>query len=52
MIILAETLTLEKFNNDLVTSMEQGYNWGSTVGILFVGSCLAISIIAYLFNRS
>lgn len=50
--VIAQQFTLEEFNNDLVTSMEQGYNWGSTVGLLLVGSLLAISLISFLFNRN
>ena len=49
--ILAQQITVEQFNNDLVSSIEQGYNWGNTVGILFVASLLAISLISYLFNK-
>ena len=45
-------ISVESFTNDLVDSAKEGLEWGSTIGVAFTASLLAISIIHYLFFRS
>lgn len=44
--------SFEDFKNDLLESMDRGYTWGSSVGVLLTASLLAISLISYLYNRN
>lgn len=37
---------------DIENSVESGINWGNSVVIALTASLLAISLIAFLFNRS
>lgn len=46
------TVDINSVISDLEESFTEGIEWGSNVGIAFTATMLAISLLAYLFNRN
>lgn len=50
--LLLQTSTVDSVISDLLSATEEGYTWGSTVGIGLTACLLAIALIQFLFNRN
>lgn len=38
-------------SDDIISIVSQSYSWGVTVMIAFTAAVMAVSLLAYLFNR-
>lgn len=46
------TTSLDSVISDIEESITEGIQWGNNVGIAFTATLLAISLLAYLFNKN
>ena len=42
---------LLNISNEIISIISQAYSWGITVMIAFTAATMAVSLLAYLFNR-
>lgn len=51
MFFFIQSVTLDSVIADIVETVKEGLEWGSTVAIGVTASLLAISLIRFLFSR-